>query len=87
MTTTTADNIAALDEACEIMGGAASLAEALQIAPSLISMWKERGRIPAEYCPGIEAATGISCERLCPADSKGRPVRWDVLRKKRPTKR
>jgi DNA-binding transcriptional regulator YdaS (Cro superfamily) len=37
-------------------------------------MWKARGRVPAEHCPSIEAATGIRCEDLRP------DVNWSVLR-------
>jgi DNA-binding transcriptional regulator YdaS (Cro superfamily) len=34
-----------------------------------------RAQVPAEYCPDIEAITGVPCEQLRP------DVHWDVLRK------
>ena len=40
-----------------------------------IYQWKKTGRVPAEYCPDIEALTGVRCEELRP------DVNWAVLRK------
>lgn len=42
-----------------------------------IYQWKREGRVPAEYCPDIEATTGVRCEDLRP------DVNWSVLRKTR----
>lgn len=38
-----------------------------------IYQWKQ-SRVPADYCPDIEAITGVRCEDLRP------DVAWDVLR-------
>ncbi|MGC3984804.1 MAG: YdaS family helix-turn-helix protein [Pseudorhodoferax sp.] len=64
----------ALDEAIENARGVTALASRLGIAPSSPSMWRARGRVPAEHCPAIERETGVRCERLRP------DVAWDVLR-------
>jgi DNA-binding transcriptional regulator YdaS (Cro superfamily) len=66
--------MAALAEAIRIAGGVGALAEAIGVPSSTPSMWKKRGSIPAEYCPDIEAATGVFCERLRP------DVSWNVVR-------
>lgn len=68
-----------LERAIEILGGVSALASAIQVAPSSPSMWKARGNVPAEHCPGIERATRecgevISCEELRP------DVAWGVIR-------
>ena len=39
-----------------------------------VYQWKKTGRVPAEYCPDIEALTGVRCEELRP------DVNWAVLR-------
>jgi transcription antitermination factor NusA-like protein len=39
-----------------------------------VNQWS-RTRVPAEYCPDIEAITGVRCEQLRP------DVNWSVLRK------
>lgn len=39
-----------------------------------VYQWKV-GRVPADYCPDIEAITGVRCEELRP------DVNWSVLRK------
>ncbi|WP_419187238.1 YdaS family helix-turn-helix protein [Caldimonas tepidiphila] len=49
------------------------------MAQSAPSMWKARGRVPAEYCPGIEHFTRkrgepVTCEQLRP------DIPWGVLR-------
>lgn len=66
----------ALDEAIAIAGGGTALARALKRGATLISMWKARGSVPAEYCPDIEEITGIACELLRP------DVKWYVLRRR-----
>lgn len=40
---------------------------------STIYQWKQT-RVPADYCPDIEAITGVRCEELRP------DVNWAVLR-------
>lgn len=66
----------ALDRAIEAAGGVAALASRLDVSASLPSMWRSRGRVPAEHCPAIERATGgrVRCEELRP------DIPWDVLR-------
>lgn len=66
----------ALERAIEALGGVTALASAIDVAPSLPSMWKSRGNVPAEHCPAIERATDgkVRCEELRP------DVAWDVLR-------
>jgi DNA-binding transcriptional regulator YdaS (Cro superfamily) len=66
----------ALEQAIQAVGGVTALASHVGVAPSAPSMWKQRGRVPAEHCPLIERATGgaVRCEDLRP------DVAWDVLR-------
>lgn len=68
----------ALNEAAAKVGGLANLAIKVG-APSYYAakQWRISG-VPAEYCPAIEAATGVRCERLCPS------VEWFVLRNTQP---
>jgi DNA-binding transcriptional regulator YdaS (Cro superfamily) len=68
------DDMLALEEAATAAGGYGALASKIGVATSAPSMWKARGRIPAEHCPAIERATGVKCERLNPG------VEWKVLR-------
>lgn len=65
-----------IDRAIALCGGASALAGLLEIAPSTPLMWRARGRVPAEYCPGIERLTqgAVRCEDLRP------DVDWSVLR-------
>jgi len=72
-----------LQRAIDLCGGVSALASAIEVAPSVPSMWKKRGRVPAEYCPAIERATRsrakgpddvVTCEQL--RDD----VAWEVLR-------
>lgn len=42
-----------------------------------VQQWKRTQRVPAEYCPDIEAITGVRCEELRP------DVNWSVLRAKK----
>jgi DNA-binding transcriptional regulator YdaS (Cro superfamily) len=77
----------AIKRACDLLGGQASLARQLTIAPPTVNEWvKGDRRIPAERCPEIErltreavAARGkgeapVLCEHLRP------DVAWEVLR-------
>jgi len=64
----------ALQEAIDRAGGISALAALIGVVASAPSMWKSRGRVPAEHCPAIERATGVACEKLRP------DVPWDVLR-------
>lgn len=73
------DAMVALDEAITAAGGVGALAARIQVAASAPSMWKQRGRVPAEHCPAIERETQVRCERLRP------DVAWDVLRAQTPT--
>jgi DNA-binding transcriptional regulator YdaS (Cro superfamily) len=63
-----------LGRAIEAAGGVAGLASRIGVAASLPSMWKARGKIPAEHCPAIEKETGVRCEDLRP------DVPWGILR-------
>ena len=70
-----------LEKACEAAKGSSRLAQLLAergrvVSKSSVSRWK-RDRVPAEYCPDIEAVTGIRCEELRP------DVNWAVLRSKK----
>lgn len=66
----------ALTKAIATQGTVQAFARALGLAQSTPCMWKMRGKIPAEHCPDIEAATGVPCEELRP------DVAWHVLRGK-----
>lgn len=70
----------ALERSIETLGGVSALATAIGVAGSLPSMWKARGRVPAEHCPAIERATAgaVRCEELRP------DVDWGVLRGQSP---
>jgi len=62
------------------MHGSAKLANALtamgrKATKASVSRWK-RERVPAEFCPDIEALTKVRCEELRP------DVNWAVLRGK-----
>ena len=65
----------ALDEAIQKAGGLASFTQVVH-APSdhAVKSWKRVGSVPADYCPAIERATGVPCERLRPS------VDWAYLR-------
>lgn len=71
--------ITALDRAIEVCDGVGGLARAIGVRQSTVSMWRSRGRVPADHCPEIEAATRargrpVVCEVLCPH------VAWHVVR-------
>lgn len=56
----------ALSLAIETVGGVSKLAAALDVSQTVISNWRKRGRVPADRCPYVEAATGVICEMLRP---------------------
>lgn len=64
----------ALERAIQKAGSVVALAKGIDAASSAPSMWKKRGRVPAEKCPAIERLTGVPCEDLRP------DVDWAVLR-------
>lgn len=70
--------MSALQTAVDKAGGQAALASAIGVKQQNVWNWLNRneGRVPAEYCPLIERATGgaVRCEDLRP------DVAWDVLR-------
>jgi DNA-binding transcriptional regulator YdaS (Cro superfamily) len=67
---------AALEAAIALADGPVALARKLDVPLSLPSMWRSRGRVPADYCPAIERVTEgkVRCEDLRP------DVEWSVLR-------
>jgi DNA-binding transcriptional regulator YdaS (Cro superfamily) len=81
----TGAEMAALDEAIEVLGGVTALAAAITcpqrpVSQSAVSNWKTRGRVPSDYCPAIERETrlkgrAVLCERL------SRHVDWGELRR------
>lgn len=66
-----------LNQAIEIAGGISAFAKAIN-APSVhaVKAWRLT-RVPSDYCPAIEKATGVLCEAIRP------DVEWSVLRKKK----
>ena len=70
----------ALSRAIDIAGGQRALGEKCGVWQSAVSNWRVRGTVPAEHCPLIERATGVTCEELRP------DVQWSVLRNKRKPK-
>lgn len=65
-----------LDAAIRAMGGVASTVRRLGLnGHATVYQWR-KNRVPSDYCPRIEEATGglVRCEDLRP------DVRWDVLR-------
>jgi DNA-binding transcriptional regulator YdaS (Cro superfamily) len=66
-----------IERAAELLGSQTALAELCGVSKGAVSQWKGADRrVPAEYCPLIERATGgrVRCEELRP------DVAWDVLR-------
>ena len=64
----------ALEEAIAVAGGITHLARALNLSShNVVGQWRTNG-VPAKHAPDVEALTGVTCERLCPA------VNWAVLR-------
>jgi len=67
----------AIDKAAEILGSQTAIAALCGVSKGAVSQWKDKDRrVPAEFCPLIERATGgaVRCEELRP------DVAWDVLR-------
>ena len=65
----------AIRDAIERAGGPAKAAELLRCSVQAVYFWREGKRqFPAEHCPSLEAATGVTCEELRP------DVSWSVLR-------
>jgi DNA-binding transcriptional regulator YdaS (Cro superfamily) len=67
----------AIDKAAEILGSQTAIAALCGVSKGAVSQWKDPDRrVPAEFCPLIERATGgqVRCEDLRP------DVAWDVLR-------
>lgn len=68
----------ALDRAIEKAGGKTALMRKLNECghdigtQSTIGAWRLK-RVPSDYCPDIEALTGVRCEELRP------DVNWSVL--------
>jgi DNA-binding transcriptional regulator YdaS (Cro superfamily) len=67
----------ALNSAISILGSPAALAAAIGVSPQVVTNWRARERVPAEYCPAIEKATkgAVTCESL------RHDVDWAYLRK------
>jgi len=64
-----------IEIAIEAAGNAHRLAKGIKVPPQSVIFWRDGDReIPAEYCPRIEALTGVRCEDLRP------DVQWSVLR-------
>lgn len=66
----------ALNRAIGIFGTQSALASEIDVIPQTLNNWIARGRVPADYCPDIERATGgkVRCEELRP------DVNWAYLR-------
>ena len=48
-----------LKRAIDIVGSQSALARAIGITPQAVQYWAKKGvRVPAEYCAGVETATG-----------------------------
>lgn len=68
--------------AVKVAGGMTALARKLNECGhkvrghATVYQWGQT-RVPAEYCPDIEAITGVKCEELRP------DVNWSVLRAKK----
>lgn len=69
-------------DACKIageskkMGGQSAMSMILQVSRQSVNHYHLSGqRVPQAWCPLIEEATGIRCEKLRP------DVAWHVLRK------
>jgi DNA-binding transcriptional regulator YdaS (Cro superfamily) len=64
-----------IQKAIDILGGAMPAAQALGVSHQSVYFWMSGDRtVPAELCPDIELATGVTCEELRP------DVNWSVLR-------
>lgn len=71
------DQKTALEQAISVVGTQAQFARAIGASDSKVWNWLNRGdRVPAEFCPEIEKASGILCEQIRP------DVDWAYLRNK-----
>ncbi|RWF02965.1 YdaS family helix-turn-helix protein [Mesorhizobium sp.] len=61
-----AERRAALNAACDLVGGEAKLGELLGKSRSHVSTWKLRGMIPAEMAIPIERVSGVPRHVLRP---------------------
>lgn len=58
-------------QAVEIVGGLTATARATGAKGyQTVQQWIVSGQVPAQYCPALEAASGISRYRLRPRDGK-----------------
>ncbi len=65
-----------LERAIQSCGGMTAMARTLNLSGhAVVYQWKQT-QVPAEWCPDIEALTGVKCEELRP------DVNWAVLRGK-----
>ncbi|QWP79203.1 helix-turn-helix domain-containing protein [Lysobacter sp. K5869] len=64
-----------LEVAVSLIGGQAATGRLLDVSQSLVAQWIARVRdpngklgrpLPEEYCPALERASGVRCERLLP---------------------
>lgn len=68
----------ALERAIEAAGSQTAFAAAIgpEIKTGHVYHWLKVGKLPAEHCPLIESAFGVTCEELRP------DVAWGVVRAK-----
>ena len=70
-----------ISKAIDVAGSVNAFAAAIAVPVQSVYFWRSgERRVPADYCPRIEEATGglVRCEDLRP------DVRWDVLRNPAP---
>lgn len=67
---------AALDLAIDEAKGLTSLGSKVGASKAVVWAWRDRGNVPPEYAPLVEAAVGgvVRCEDLCPS------VNWELVR-------
>ena len=61
--------MSAIQKAIELSGGVSALAEKLKVrTPQVVSNWRSRDNVPAEYCLAIESITNgqVTREQLRP---------------------
>lgn len=56
----------ALYRAIKTAGSVRALAEALDVKPARVTMWRHRNKIPAKFVIAVEKATGVSRHLLRP---------------------
>ncbi|HEY6021834.1 MAG TPA: helix-turn-helix domain-containing protein [Candidatus Paceibacterota bacterium] len=47
----------ALNTAISILGGVTELANAIGVSSQVVTNWRARGRVPAEWCRAVEEST------------------------------